>query len=292
MNHILVTGSNGQLGNELKLLTNLLPQSNFLFHDIDTLDISNLDALSIFFQKTRPSFIINCAAYTAVDKAESESEKAFLINDKSVGNLAKIAVEFNSKIIHISTDYVYDGNTHIPYIETSATNPLSIYGKSKLKGEKHLESVQNALIIRTAWLYSNFGNNFVKTMIRIGKEKKELRVVYDQVGSPTYAADLAQTIIYILKLTIEQPDKFISGIYHYSNEGVCSWFDFANEIIQYLKMNCIVLPILTKDYPTPTHRPAYSVFDKTKIKTTFGIQIPWWKESLINCLNKLKLEVV
>jgi dTDP-4-dehydrorhamnose reductase len=229
--------------------------------------------------------IVNCAAYTAVDKAESEVEKAFLINDSAVENIAKIASKFSCKIIHISTDYVFDGFGNKPYEEGDLTNPISIYGKSKLAGEQHVIMLPNAMIIRTAWLYSTFGNNFVKTMIRLGKEKKEIKVVFDQIGSPTYAADLAQVIIEILKLN--NTGYFKPGIYHFSNEGACSWFDLASEIMFESALNCKVVPIETHDYPTPVKRPAFSVFNKAKIKKTFNISIPWWKDSLKICLEKM-----
>jgi dTDP-4-dehydrorhamnose reductase len=285
MINILVTGSNGQLGNELKVLASSLSQAKFLFHDVDTLDITNFESLSLFFKENKPSVIVNCAAYTAVDKAESEVEKAFLINDSAVENIAKIASKFLCKIIHISTDYVFDGFGNKPYEEGDLTNPISIYGKSKLAGEQHLIMLPNAMIIRTAWLYSTFGNNFVKTMIRLGKEKKEIKVVFDQIGSPTYAADLAQVIIEILKQN--KTGYFKPGIYHFSNEGACSWFDLASEIMFESRLNCKVAPIETHDYPTPVKRPAFSVFNKAKIKKTFNISIPWWKDSLNICLEKM-----
>jgi dTDP-4-dehydrorhamnose reductase len=285
MINILVTGSNGQLGNELKVLASSLSQAKFLFHDVDTLDITNFESLSLFFKENKPAVIVNCAAYTAVDRAESEVEKAFLINDKAVENIKIIACKYACKIIHISTDYVFDGNRNVPYKEDDTTNPLSIYGKSKLAGEKHLAMLPNAIIIRTAWLYSSFGNNFVKTMIRLGKEKKEIKVVFDQIGSPTYAADLSQVIIEILKQTNDT--NFKPGIYHFSNEGACSWFDFASEIMFQSKLNCKVYPIETHEYPTPVKRPAFSVFNKAKIKKVYNITIPWWKDSLKVCLEKI-----
>ncbi len=287
MTNVLVTGSNGQLGSELKLLAPSFPQLRFLFHDIDTLDITNAKALENFLNKHKPSFIINCAAYTAVDKAESEQEKAFLINEKAVKNIANAASKYSSKIIHISTDYIFDGTSSRPYREDDITNPVSVYGKSKLAGEKHLAGLQNTITIRTAWLYSVFGNNFVKTMLRLGKEKGSIKVVCDQIGNPTYAADLAKVVIKVLTQSVENPEDFKPGIYHYSNEGVCSWFDLASEIMNIKGLNCNIIPIDTSEYPTPAARPAYSVFNKSKIKTTFDIQIPWWKDSLRTCLSKL-----
>ena len=286
MSKILITGSNGQLGNELRLLSVFLPDQSFMFHDVDTLDITSENALLNFFRANKPDFVINCAAYTAVDKAESESEseKAYLINSKAIENLANACAEFNSKIIHVSTDYVFDGTKAVPYVETDLTNPISVYGKSKLAGESFLISTPNAIIIRTAWLYSSFGANFVKTMIRLGKEKSEIKVVADQIGTPTYAADLAKAIIRILKLTLEDKNAFVPGIYLYANEGACSWYDFASEIMEQTGLKCKILPIETYEYPTPAKRPAYSVFNKNKIKKTFGIEIPWWKDGLKNCL--------
>ena len=284
MSKILVTGSNGQLGNELRLLSVFLPTHEFLFHDVETLDISNENALSNFFRANKPDFLINCAAYTAVDKAESDSDKAFLINSKAVENLAKVSTEFNTKIIHVSTDYVFDGIKGIPYIETDLPNPISVYGKSKLAGESFLISNPNAIIVRTAWLYSSFGANFMKTMIRLGKEKNEIRVVADQIGTPTYAGDLAKAIIQILKLSLEKESAFVPGIYHFANEGACSWYDFASEIMEQSGLSCKIIPIETYEYPSPAKRPIYSVFNKNKIKKTFAIEIPWWKEGLKNCL--------
>jgi len=284
---ILVTGSNGQLGSEIRAMASVMPRFNFLFHDVDTLDITDLKSLTAFFEKHRPNYIVNCAAFTAVDKAETDIEKAYLINDKAVENLAKIAIQFNARIIHGSTDYVFDGINHRPYIETDATNPVSVYGKSKLAGERHLEKLENAIIIRTAWLYSSFGNNFAKTVIHLGKERQELRMICDQVGTPTYAADLSNAIVQIIIKSVENTNGFIPGIYHYSNEGACSWYDFASEIISQCDISCKVFPIETKDYPTPAIRPPYSVFNKSKIKTTFDIEIPWWKDSLKICLKLL-----
>lgn len=287
MGTILITGSKGQLGSELQVLSTAFSQFAFHFHDVDTLDITDIQSLRNCFLKVKPDYIINCAAYTAVDKAESDIEKAFLINDTAVANIVLISKEFNTKIIHVSTDYVFDGNAYIPYVETNSTNPVSVYGKSKLKGEEHLINNQNAMTIRTSWLYSSFGNNFVKTMLKYGKERGELKVVFDQVGSPTYAADLAKAILQIISKTNENKNLFIPGIYHYSNEGVCSWYDFACEIISQAGIICKIKPVETIEYPTPTKRPAYSVLNKNKIKNTFAIDIPWWKDGLTRCLQKI-----
>lgn len=281
---ILVTGSNGQLGNEIKVLSTLYPNFEFLFHDVDSLDITNKEQLKTFFEQQQPQWLVNCAAYTAVDKAESDYDIALLINGKAVENLAEAALISKAKIIHISTDYVFDGTANLPYKEEDSINPVSAYGKSKLAGEKALKGNKNAVIIRTSWLYSAFGNNFVKTMIRLGKEKDQINVVFDQIGTPTYALDLARAILDI----IAQEDKnFTPGIYHYSNEGVCSWYDFAQEIMSHKGLSCKVNPVESSEFPSPTKRPAFSVLNKKKIKTTFGISIPYWKDSLMHCLTRL-----
>lgn len=284
---ILVTGSNGQLGNEFRELA-LQSTHSFIFTDVAELDISDLLAISNFIKENPVHYIINCAAYTAVDKAESEIETAKLINATAPENLAAICKSNSIKFIHISTDYVFDGKNYKPYVETDIVNPQSVYGSTKLLGENlALQANNKTMIIRTSWLYSSFGNNFVKTMIRLGKEKESLGVIFDQIGTPTYAGDLAKTIISIVDSIEFSNTEFIPGIYHYSNEGACSWYDFAKEIHELTKVNCNVIPIETKDYPTPACRPHYSVLNKSKIKSTYNITIPHWKESLITCINKL-----
>jgi dTDP-4-dehydrorhamnose reductase len=288
MNTILVTGSNGQLGSEIKALSENFPGYNFIFHDIDSLNVTDFIELQNFFQLVTPDFVIHCAAYTAVDKAESEPDKAQLVNAMSVKYLSDLSKQFKYKLIHVSTDYVFDGTLSIPYTETETVNPQSVYGKTKLEGEKYLADNNNAMIIRTSWLYSVYGNNFVKNMRRYGAERPELKVVYDQVGCPTNAADLAGAILQIIHSVSENRAQFVSGIYHYSNEGVCSWFDFTKEILSLSQIKCNVIPIETKDYPLPAKRPAYSVFNKSKIKKTYNIEIPWWKDSLIKCISSLK----
>ena len=284
---ILVTGSNGQLGQEIKQLS-YDNENQFIFTDINELDITNEKEIELFFAQNKINIIVNCAAYTAVDKAESEPEKAELINSTAVKYLKNIAQANNCYFIHISTDYVFDGLSHKPYIEKDMPNPNSVYGNSKLNGEKHLEIMNKAIIIRTSWLYSVFGNNIVKTVLKYGKEREELKFITDQVGSPTNAADLAYTILQIIGHTINDKRNFIPGIYHYSNEGVCSWYDFAKEIVEIAKIDCKVAPIETKDYFTPAARPYYSVLNKTKIKKTYNLKIPHWKDSLIKCLNTLQ----
>ncbi len=283
--HILVTGSNGQLGNEIKNIASNYPDYDFVFTDIEELDITNNDAINDFFEENKFDILINCAAYTAVDKCETNKLKARAINVLAVKSLAIACSKHNMGMIQISTDYVYDGLNHLPYKETDFTNPQSFYGETKLEGEEMLaEFCDNGIIIRTSWLYSSYGNNFVKTVLKYTKEHNLMRVVYDQVGSPTYAADLAKVIIdSIENLT------FMKGIhlYNYSNEGVCSWYDFAKEITEIKGIECKIKPIETFEYPLPAKRPAYSVLNKSKIKNEVNIEIPHWKDSLKQCLKKL-----
>lgn len=285
MSRILVIGSNGQLASELKQIQSKYSNHQFLFTSQNDLDISDNKSIESVFKNFKPNYIINCAAYTAVDKAESDQESAFKINEKGVENLANHCRNENSYFIHISTDFVFDGKKSNPYTEDDKTNPLSIYGLSKLKGEL---AIQNSgcdyTIIRTSWLYSSFGNNFVKTMIRLGSERESLNVVADQIGSPTYCADLAMIIL----SQLENFPNHKNNIYHYSNEGVASWYDFAYEIMQMSSLKCQINPIPTTDYPTPAVRPSFSVMDKSKIKRHFNITIPHWKESLASCIHLLR----
>ena len=282
--NILVTGANGQVGRELQTLQKAYSQLQFYFFSKEELNITDLASVEAVFKQVEPDYCINCAAYTAVDKAETEKEAAFLINEIGTKNLALVSKHLGAKFIHISTDYVFDGNGSEPYREDHPVNPQNIYGESKLKGEEEALSVNPAsMIIRTAWVYSEFGNNFVKTMLRLMQSKEEIGVVADQQGSPTYAADLAKAI-----LSIVISGKWVPGIYHYSNEGVITWFDFAKAIQGYIQSACRVNAIPTSAYPTPAKRPAYSVLNKEKIKTTFDITIPDWEESLHHCLNRLK----
>ncbi len=285
MINVLVTGSNGQVGSEIQTLSPLY-KYNFYFTDKYTLDISDKEALKKFIQANKINVIINTAAYTNVDKAEEESNLADMINHIAVGYLADIARIKDISLVHISTDYVFDGKNYRPYIENDTTNPSSVYGTTKLAGEKVVLDInpKNSIIIRTSWVYSSFGKNFVKTMLRLGKEKESLGVVFDQVGTPTYAKDLAKVILDILP---EIKNDNIE-IYHYSNEGVCSWYDFAKEIMRIAKIKCEINPIETKEYPTPATRPYYSLLNKVKIKKDFKINIPYWKNSLYNCLKTLK----
>lgn len=283
MKTILITGSNGQLGNEMQVASKEFSQFNYLFTDIEDLDICDKKALDSFVKSNSIDFIVNCAAYTAVDKAEDDEKLCYKINRDAVKNIAEIAAENQLKVIHISTDYVFNGNSYLPYSEDMEVCPTSVYGKSKLAGEQELlEICSDSTIIRTSWLYSSFGNNFVKTMIKLGTERDKLTVIFDQVGTPTYAADLASAIFKIICT-----ENYIPGIYHFSNEGVCSWYDFTKTIHRLQGIDCQVLPIETKDYPTRTPRPHYSVLNKHKIKTNYQFEIAHWEESLQKCLSVL-----
>ncbi len=285
---ILITGSKGQLGNELKVVSENYYGYDFIFTDIDTLDITSQEKTSEFIKKSKPDWIINCAAYNLVDKAETEPDKALLINGTAVKNITEVIRGSECRFIHISTDYVYDGQSNVPYNEYVAPNPLSAYGRSKLSGEKYALLHPGSMIIRTSWLYSSFGNNFVKTILRHAAEKESLKVVFDQTGTPTYAADLAEAIMHIVSGVIRNQVAMNSGLYNYSNEGVCSWYDFASEIIKDAGLNCKVLPVLSKDYPQAAQRPKYSVMDKSKIKENYGLPIPHWRSSLTRCMKLLK----
>lgn len=288
MKKVLVTGSYGQLGNEIQQIAPQMKDVEFVFTDADTLDICNKEAIEEFVANKSFDFIVNCAAYTAVDKAEEDEEKCFAINCEAVRNIGEVAASHGIKVIHISSDYVFDGTAHTPYTEDIKINPKTVYGKSKALGEADLKRVcLDAVIIRTSWLYSAYGNNFVKTMIKLGNERDELKVVFDQIGTPTNAADLASTILQIIGQTIENENAFKTGVYHFSNEGVCSWYDFTIAIHRLAGINCNVLPIESKEYPAKTPRPSYSVLNKSKIKKTFGIAIPHWEKSLQSCVEKL-----
>lgn len=285
MPKVLVTGASGQLGSEIRGLSNLYPQYDFTFADRAMLDLSNLCKMEDFFDIHSFNTIINCAAYTAVDKAEGERELADTINHRFVSMLAKIAKKKNITLVHVSTDYVFDGQNHRPYVESDPTNPQGVYGQTKCDGEKVILSVAsaNTIIIRTSWVYSTFGNNFVKTMLRLGKERDSLGVIFDQVGTPTYARDLAQAILEILpNIQNKSPE-----IYHYSNEGVASWYDFAKAIFELSGVECNVNAITTDQYPTPASRPHYSLLNKSKIKNDFNLTIPYWRDALKECLITL-----
>ena len=282
---VLITGANGQLGTEIQRLAQQHPKLNFLFTDVDTLDITDAEAVKSFFLSYKPDYLINCAAYTAVDKAEEDVENANRLNIDAPAILSAAADSEGFKLIHISTDYVFNGMTWKPYDEDDSPEPASVYGSSKYEGEKEVLKSGNAMVIRTSWLYSVYGKNFVKTIISKGGTLPELRVVYDQIGCPTWAHDLAQALVDIVEMG---KNKFIPGIYHYSNEGVCSWYDFAIEIVSFYDLKCKIIPILTSEYPLAANRPPYSVFNKRKVKEVYGIRIPHWKESLLKCLTALK----
>jgi dTDP-4-dehydrorhamnose reductase len=283
--NILVTGSNGQLGNEIRSISNQYPDYHFVFTDVAELDITEYQQIDSFFKENNINFVINCAAYTAVDKAEQEIDTARYINVNAVKYLSQIAKKHHALLIHVSTDYVFDGKNHKPYTEEDIICPTSAYGKTKAEGETEVRNyAEKAIIIRTSWLYSSYGNNFVKTILKYGKERGKLNVVFDQIGTPTYAADLAFAILEIIP---QLNSKLTIDTYHFSNEGVSSWYDFAKEIVELSNMDCIINPIETKDYPLPAPRPHYSVLDKTKIKKEFHIDIPYWKDSLKKCLKLL-----
>lgn len=288
MKNILVTGSYGQLGNEIRILTENEKDFKMFLTDVDTLDICDYEAVENFVSENKIDMILNCAAYTAVDKAEDNEEICRKVNALAPFNLAKAAAKYNAGFIHISTDYVFDGTSCVPYTEDMPATGLSVYGKTKREGElKIVETLSSAVIIRTAWLYSEFGNNFVKTMIKLGKEREALNVVFDQVGTPTYALDLAKAMITAAKKMFSDGNIY-GGIYHFTNEGVCSWYDFTLKIHELSGITtCKVSPIESKDYPAKAPRPSFSVLNKAKIKKTFGIEIPHWEQSLKQCLFKL-----
>lgn len=281
---ILVTGANGQLAKELKVLSSSFPSFDFIFLSKEDLPIDQQEAVTKVFNQYHPHYLINCAAYTAVDKAETEKDLAFLVNAKAVGVLASVCKEYNTNFIHVSTDYVFDGMASVPYKEESPTNPGTVYGASKLEGERLAIKFDPAsIIIRTSWVYSAFGKNFVKTMMKLLNEKEEINVVNDQIGSPTYAADIAETI-----MTIISSEKLKPGIYNYSNSGIISWYDFACHIKEKNGFTCRINPIPSSQFPTAAKRPAWSVLDNEKIQQTFGVKQKNWQDSLDICLANIK----
>jgi dTDP-4-dehydrorhamnose reductase len=286
MLNILITGSNGQLGSEFRLACHSFPFFNIIFTDIEELDITSKDSVDEFFRSNNIDAVINCAAYTEVDKAEQETDKAMLINKEAVAVLAAACKANQAYMVHISTDYIFDGSARSPYRETDHSSPTSAYGRSKLAGEMAmLNCLEKGMIIRTSWLYSTFGNNFVKTILKKGAEKGELNVVDDQVGSPTYARDLAVVILQILPSAISRNEL---QVFHYSNEGHCSWYEFAKTALELAAIPCKVNPVNSDQYPQIAPRPSYSILDKTKIKVQFDITIPYWMDSLADCILKLK----
>ncbi len=303
---ILITGANGQLGNEMKNLIGMVPECNFMFTDREQLDLADLEKITQLFEKYNFKYCINAAAYTAVDKAETEAEKAAEANVIGVQNLATVCNQFKTTLLHISTDFVFEGNKPIWYNEKDATNPLSVYGKTKLLGEEKIRKIcAQHIIIRTAWLYSAYGNNFVKTMLRLANEKPQISVVADQIGTPTYARDLAKVLMTITdflhqndrenpnyKSTNNKPNNSqYYGLYHYSNEGTASWYDFAKAIFEFTDTLTTLKPLHTNEYPTPAIRPKFSVLDKTLIKQTFQIEIPYWRDSLRKCITDLQVKI-
>jgi len=284
---ILVTGSAGQLGSEIRAASVNYQGYEFVFTDIDALDITSEEAVKAAVDEINPDWIINCVAYNFVDKAETDKDTAFKVNSLAPGLLAEAARGSEAKLIHVSTDYVFDGMASVPYNENSPTNPQTVYGRSKLEGELNALRHHGTMVIRTAWLYSSYGKNFVKTIIKNGREKEELRVVFDQTGTPTYAADLAEAVLHIVSMVIRNQKTFIAGLYHYSNEGVCSWYDFAIAISEHAALPCDIVPVTSDKYKTAAVRPHYSVMDKEKIRKDLGISIPHWRESLSRCIEKL-----
>lgn len=286
---VLITGSNGQLGSEIRELAANYRKLDFVFKDLPDLNICNFNLLQSFIIDNNINAVINCAAYTAVDRAEEDAETAEQVNSMGVDNLVNALQAVNGKLIHISTDYVFDGNHFLPYEESDPVSPIGVYGKTKRVGELAvINSAIDSIVIRTSWLYSSYGNNFVKTMLRLGSDKENLEVIFDQVGTPTYARDLANTCLKILCINSSENISKNGNLYHYSNEGVTSWYDFAISIIELGGENCKVKPIQTKDYPTLAKRPHFSVLNKTKIKIDFDIEIPYWRDSLKECVEKIK----
>lgn len=288
MKNILITGGNGQLGQSLKHVSAAYPQFNLLFTDASELDITSADSLAAYFTANQIDACINCAAYTAVDKAESDEENAFLLNFQAVLSLAEICAQHNTQLVHISTDYVFNGKQNVPYTEEDDTDPQSIYGASKLRGEAAAIGYNpDTIVVRTSWLYSEYAVNFVKRMQELMREREELSVVFDQAGTPTYAGDLAAALLEMLQYKAAHPEAALGGVYHYSNEGVTSWYDFAVTIKELTAATTKVLPVTSDKYKTAAARPAYSVLNKEKIKTTFGIHIPYWRDSLVKCLRRM-----
>lgn len=289
MTKILIIGSEGQLGSCFHEQATTLSDAQFFFSTVDTLNLMDSSAIHSFFEGKHFDFIINCAAYTAVDKAETDTVNAYRLNAEAPGELSRKAAQMNARFIHISTDYVFGGNHSCPLKPEDSKMPDSIYGKSKLQGEINVvQEDPDSMVIRTSWLYSQYGKNFLKTMIQLGQQKDLLKVVFDQTGSPTLADDLASVILTIIRKVITGEKPFVPGIYHFSNEGVCSWYDFATAIFYETKISCKVQPVESDQFPTPAPRPAYSVMDKSKIKETYGLEINHWQESLRKCLKNME----
>lgn len=287
MTPVLITGCKGQLGSEIQRISSKFPEMSFNFTDLEELDITRPGDILSFLDNSPVKFIVNCAGYTAVDKAEDDEEMAYLLNADATESLARISAERGIQLIHISTDYIFDGEKNYPYKEDDPVNPQTVYGKSKLRGEEALQKAGTGFIVRTSWLYSSFGNNFVKTILRLSEERKQLNVVFDQTGCPTYARDLAMAILDMIRIEIKQKKSPRYDIYHYSNQGMCSWYEFATSIIDFTGRGCKIIPVESKDYVTRAERPRYSVMSKKKISGEYNIRIPHWKESLTACINEL-----
>jgi dTDP-4-dehydrorhamnose reductase len=287
MTTILVTGASGQLGSEIRERSARYSGYEFIFTDAGEMDITDAAATASFFAASQPTWVINCAAYTAVDRAEDEEALATKINASGVENLVSAMKGTGCRLIQLSTDYVFDGNSAVPYTEDDTPSPASAYGRSKLAGEKAAMRWPDTMIIRTSWLYSSYGNNFVKTILGKAGSAQSLNVVFDQVGSPTYAADLAVAIMDIISGVIRNSSNFVPGIFNYSNEGVCSWFDLASEIVKEAGSPCSVIPVRSSAWPSRVKRPSYSVLDKTRIRENYNLRIPHWRTSLINCISKM-----
>jgi dTDP-4-dehydrorhamnose reductase len=288
MIRILVTGANGQLGREIQAKKETLKGAEFYFTDIDELDITDRKEVKSIISEIKPAYLINCAAYTAVDRAEEDADNAYAVNATAVENIVKAASNVPwMKLIHISTDFVFDGKSRSPYKEDSSPAPQSVYGKSKQRGEEFALSYPRSIIIRTSWLYSEYGGNFVKTVLRLAGERDEIKVVNDQTGTPTWASDLASALLGIVDQTVKDGNKYHAGIYHYSNEGQCTWYEFAGEIKRLKGLGIIINPVSTAEFPLPAKRPGYSVLCLDKIKNTYNIEIPSWQNSLENCLTRI-----
>ncbi len=286
---VMVTGAYGQLGSSLSELSTQFSGLQLILTDFDSLDITDRNAVVGYLESNRPDFLVNCAAYTAVDKAETDMDAAYSLNALGPENLAIACRQIGARLIHVSTDYVFDGTNNKPYSEEDLPSPQGVYGSTKLEGEKLvMKQLPESIVIRTSWLYSSYVNYFVKTMIRLGSEKDSLNVVYDQTGTPTFAGDLSLTILKVISQSAINPDYWKSGIYHFSNLGVCSWYDFAIEIHKMAGISCKVTPVLSTEFQTLAKRPAYSVLDKSKFQATFGIDIPYWRDSLMKCIQRIQ----
>jgi dTDP-4-dehydrorhamnose reductase len=287
MTPVLITGCRGQLGSEIQRISGKFPEMLFSFTDLEELDITRPADIRSFLDNNPVKFLVNCAGYTAVDRAEDDTAMAYLLNADATGYLSTISAERGIQLIHLSTDYIFDGEKNHPYTENDPANPQTVYGKSKLQGEQALQKSGSGIIVRTSWLYSSFGNNFVKTILRLSGEKQQLNVVFDQTGCPTYARDLAMAILEMIRIETKKDHLPRVDIYHYSNQGICSWYEFATSVIDFAGTGCKILPVESKDYVTRAKRPRYSVLSKEKMIHTYGIPVPHWKDSLKECIAEI-----